>query len=720
MTRLYLCEKPSQARDIARVLGAMRKGEGCLIGDGTAVTWCIGHLLEMAPPEAYGEQYKRWDIALLPILPKAWKVEATKAGRTQFKAVKACLAQASEVVIATDADREGETIAREVLELCRYRGPVRRLWLSALDDSSIRKALAGLLPGEKTEALYQAGLGRARADWLFGMNLTRLYTCQARASGVSSVFSVGRVQTPTLKLIVERDQQINQFKPTLYFDVVIKLSVADGLFAARWQPRQAVVDEAGRCINMQAAMSVAQKSDGVEGRITLAETKKRCEHAPLPYDLSTLQQEASRRYGMGVQEVLDIAQSLYEKHKACTYPRTDCGYLPTSQWVDAPEIMAMLSETDSAYGIIVQQADAQRKSRAWNDAKITAHHAIIPNIPNGGRINLESMSGKERQIFDLVCRRYLAQFYPDHEYDQTCIEAVVVEEVFKSRGRITRVSGWRSVIQMDDQNENRRDDEVDAEQLLPSVYVGEIAQAVSSRMLEKQTKPPSYYTEGTLIAAMKSIGKLVADPQLREVLRETAGIGTEATRASIIETLLRRQFVERVKKNLVSTVTGQALINALPDSIKDPTTTARWEQELNLISQGRGTLEQFMRLQEAWIASLVQTGKCAALKVDQTSTEHPKMICADCGAEMRMRKGVAGYFWGCVTYPRCKATISCKDQGGGLNKASRTVTLADGRSCPKCGTGTLVQRAVKNGNFAGKRFLGCSCYPVCTYSEWSR
>ncbi|MBI3774957.1 MAG: DNA topoisomerase III, partial [Gammaproteobacteria bacterium] len=273
MTRLYLCEKPSQARDIAAVLGASRKSDGCLVGDNVVVTWCIGHLLEMVPPEEYDARYKRWALDDLPILPTQWKMAVTPRGASQYKAVQACLTQASEVVIATDADREGETIAREILERCRWRGPVKRLWLSALDSASIRKALGNLLPGDKTEPLYRAGLGRARADWLVGMNLSRLFTLAGRRSGGDAVVSVGRVQTPALKLVVDRDLAIEHFKPTPFYDIVVVFAAAGGLYAGRWIPPRAVCDADGRCVDPGAARKVKEHITGQTGIVVSAHTE---------------------------------------------------------------------------------------------------------------------------------------------------------------------------------------------------------------------------------------------------------------------------------------------------------------------------------------------------------------------------------------------------------------------------------------------------------------
>ncbi|MGQ0700582.1 MAG: DNA topoisomerase, partial [Panacagrimonas sp.] len=346
--RVFLCEKPSQARDIAAVLGAIQKGDGCLLGQQVAVTWCFGHLLEMAPPEAYDPAYKRWNLDALPILPGKWKSEVRKERAKQFRAIRGLLKQAREVVIATDADREGETIGREVLEALNWRGSVLRLWLSALDPASIRKALGALLPGEKTAPLYLAGLGRARADWLVGMNLTRAFTLLGPEGRTDGVRSVGRVQTPTLRLVVERDHEIENFVPQTYWDIAASCTppTSGRYFKARWKPANVPVDAEGRCTSESAARTVAQRIAGRGGRVTLAETKRLSEPPPLPFDLSGLQQECSRRFGMGARETLDSAQRLYEQWKATTYPRTDCSYLPESQFADTAAVLAAIAASD--------------------------------------------------------------------------------------------------------------------------------------------------------------------------------------------------------------------------------------------------------------------------------------------------------------------------------------------------------------------------------------
>jgi DNA topoisomerase-3 len=654
--RLWLAEKPSQARDIARVLGAQSKRDGYLEGASETVTWCFGHLLEQAPPEHYGEQYKRWSLESLPIVPATWQSSVKASARKQFAVIRRLLEQAREVVIATDADREGEMIAREVLEACAWRGPVQRLWLSALDEASVRKALSNLWPGAKTHPLHLAATSRARADWLVGMNLTRAYTVLGRAAGHDGVLSVGRVQTPTLRLVVDRDRAIAAFVPQPYWDVRVALAHANGRFQARWVPPVPVADSEGRCISEASARQVAQRVSGGAARVSDVETTRVRQAPPLPLDLGTLQQEASRRWGMGAQATLQAAQSLYETHKATTYPRTDCPYLPQSMRTDVPQVLDALAHSDPDLIPWVQRADAGVQSRAWNDAKITAHHAIIPT---SAPCQIARMNESERRIYDLVRRRYLAQFYPPHEFDKTEVQLRAGEgDQLRATGKCIVVSGWRELFGADDED-------ADA-QALPALAEGDRCQVVGAEVEAKQTTPPAHYTEGTLIAAMKHVSRLVDDPRLRQRLKDTAGIGTEATRAGIIETLLQRGFVSRRKKHLVATDTGCALIDALPAPVADPGTTALWEQALEEIAEGRRDPDEFLTQQADWVGVLVtraQGGAGLALR-PVSVPQHP---CPACGKPLKRRKGRDGHFWGCTGYPECRATLP--DQRGKPGKA---------------------------------------------------
>lgn len=674
--RVFLCEKPSQGRDIARVVGAAQKGLGCMSGDGVAVTWAIGHLLEMAEPDAYGEQYRHWSIEHLPIVPQEWRYRLKPKVHEQHDAVMRLLRQASEVVIATDADREGETIARELLDAADYRGRVQRMWFAALDEASLKKALANLLPGEQTAPLYQAGLGRARADWLVGMNLTRLYTRLAQAAGYTGVTSVGRVQTPTLALVVARDRLIESFVPLPYFDMQVTVAVAAGTFTGNWVVPETVADPDGRCLDRALAETAARRVQGQIGRILTAETRRRSEAAPLPFTLSDLQQEASRRHGMGAQQVLDLAQVLYERYKLITYPRTDCPYLPPSQHADAVQVLAALRQTDPAMASLVAMVDPACRGRVWNAVAVeaSAHHGIIPTAQAG---DLGALSASERSVYDLIRRRYLAQFCPDFEYDETRVTAEVAGERFRASGRIERVSGWKAVLgearigaptdeaaaSRDTLEDTGEDAATSGRQPLPMMQTGEACRTQAARVLDRQTQPPPRYTEGTLIAAMKSVARLVTDARLKAVLKETSGIGTEATRAAILETLLQRDYVQRQgrKGQLVSTPSGRMLIDVLPAAVRDPATTALWEQALDDIAQGRCTLDAFLERQTAWVRSVIEQVRTRLERGESLipASALPVHACPVCGKPLRRLKNGRqgqGFFWQCTDTESCKAT----------------------------------------------------------------
>lgn len=649
--RLFLCEKPSQARDIAGVLGANQKGDGCLRGAGAIVTWAFGHLLEQAPPDAYDPAYKRWTLESLPIVPTTWKLEIKPSAKKQFNMIRKLLKEASSVVIATDAEREGELIAREILDYCGYRGQVTRLWVSAMNEPSIRKALAEIRPGESTLLLYQAGLGRSRADWLVGMNMTRAFTVLAQQQGYVGVLSVGRVQTPVLRLVVDRDREIANFVPKPFWEVVGQFNAEGGVFSAKWKPRDdSLLDDAGRCINEQTARSLVQRATNGQGRIVHLETARKKEAPPLVFDLATLQQEGSRRYGYGAQQVLDIAQALYETHKATTYPRTDCRYLPESMLDEAEVVVTALLQSDSSLQPLRNRLDMKRQSRVWNDSKITAHHGIIPTT---SPCNLSRMSEPERNLYDLVRLHYLAQFMPQHEYDQTDVVVKLEGENFVATGRQVKVDGWRELFPRaasEDDEENQEG----GSQALPVLSQGEVCPVRSLDTLTKQTTPPKPFTEGTLIAAMKNIARFEPNEMLKAQLKATAGIGTEATRAGIIETLIKRGFLKRQKRALRSTPTGQQLIGALPELLTAPGMTALWEQSLDEVEAGRLSLQAFMERQEALITKLVQHASGVTMALPQ----QPSKKCPLCGSPMRKRKGGNGAFWGCSRHPECNGTIN--------------------------------------------------------------
>lgn len=640
--RLYIAEKPSVGKAIAENLAGPQKRGECMISCGDdVVTWCFGHLLEQAEPDAYNPEYKRWSLDHLPIIPAEWKLEVKSDAKKQVAVIRGLLKSAKEVVNCGDADREGQLLVDEVLEFCGYRGPVKRLWLSAMDDASVRKALSTLKDNGSYRGLYQSALARARADWIVGMNMTRAYTIAGRNSGHDGVLSVGRVQTPTLAIIVRRDLDIENFKTRDYFVPTANFQYQAGVFKTSWLAPEGVagIDEEGRPIDRSIADSIVSKVAGQRGTITKFEQKSGKETAPLPFSLSELQKACSAKWGMGAQSVLDVAQALYETHKVATYPRSDCGYLPESQHADAPKILAMLKGVYS----FANGAHSSIKSAAFNDKKISAHHGIIPTgvQPNG-------LSDAEARVFELICKHYVAQFYPDHEYLSTSVEVSCASETFKATGRVPTKPGWRVIF------ERVADDEDNEETTqLPQMKTGDSAQCTAAQTEAKQTKPLGRFTDGTLIAAMTNVHKFVQDPEIKKRLRETQGIGTEATRAGVIETLLKRKFIEKKGKQLISTMNGRALIAALGESeVANPGMTALFEQSLEMILEGKLDINSFLGSQRDWIHKQIEASK-SKTGVAITAANP----CPDCkSGHLRQRKGPKGAFWGCSGYPACSYT----------------------------------------------------------------
>ena len=614
--RLFLCEKPSQAKDIAAVLGASRRGDGCWTGPNATVTWCIGHLLETAPPDAYDERYKRWVLADLPIIPDKWKMRVKPKTASQFKAVKRLLGEASELVIATDADREGEMIARELVDHCRYRGPIQRLWLSALDDASIRKALAALKPGAETFNLYHSALGRSRADWLIGMNMSRLFTLLGRQSGYQGVLPVGRVQTPTLRLVVDRDRSISDFVPVAYWAIEVHLKHDSQVFTAQWRADPHTCDEQDRCLNQAHARQAATAMQNAsQARVVKLRIERMREVAPLPFDLGTLQEVCSKKLGLGAQETLDIAQSLYETYKVITYPRSDCGYLPQSQHAEAASILHALQQADPNLGALAAHLDPQRRSRAWNDAKVSAHHGIIPT---SAAKNLERLAGKPRAVYTLIRARYLAQFLPNHEYDRTQADFDCAGQALRAVGKQIVEPGWKRALP---QALAPAKSDAPAPQPLPLLREGLDCAITDVRLKDLWTQPPKPFTEGDLIKAMKNVAKLVQDPLLKQKLKDTTGIGTEATRAGIIQGLLDRGYLSKNGKALAATPPAFSLIDAVPRAIADPGTTAIWEQALDMVQSGEMSLETFVSKQAAWMSKHIE--RCSGLQMTISGPASP-------------------------------------------------------------------------------------------------
>src|SRR5580693_5513737 len=615
--RLFIAEKPSLARAIADALPAPHKCERLHIecGGRDVVAWCAGHILQTAPPEAYGAEYKTWRLEHLPIAPREWKLEVSAP--ELIASIARLLKAAERVVHAGDPDREGQLLVDEVLHFLGYRGPVDRLLVRDLSPEAVRRQLGALEPNAKYRSLYASALARQRADWLYGMNMTRLYTLLRRGpAGQGGVLSVGRVQTPLLGLIVARDRAIAGFRPVPYYVVAAEMRAGGGeTFRAVWAPGpSAELDPEGRLLSHEAAEEVRGRVCGHEGRVTECGEERKTEAPPLPYALADLQVDAGRRARMTAAHVLDACQSLYETRRLLTYPRSDCAYLPEGHHAQAHEVLAAIGRQAPAFGPAIAKADLTLRSRAWNDTKVGAHHGIIPT-PAAGSSAPVQLTASERAVYELVCRRYLAQFYPPHEFLQTRARLEVAGEVFTASGRQVLALGWKALseTQTDDDSGDGEptaaEKEKESTAPLPALRLGDAVSALEVTAARKRTAPPKPFNDASLIAAMCGVAKFVRSPAVKKILTEADGIGTPATRAAILETLFERGYVERAGRAIVSTETGRALIASLPEVATTPDMTATWEAALRAITDGTQTLDAFLTRVGAHLEQLVAEGR---------------------------------------------------------------------------------------------------------------
>ena len=625
---LFIAEKPSLARAIAEGLGVLRRGKTAIeCRNGAVVTWCFGHLLEQAEPDAYLPDHlpktkkgaKIWRLEDLPIFPKTWQmlVKKEKGARAQLAAIGKLIREADVVVNAGDPDREGQLLVDEVLEHFRCRKPVKRFWVSAIDPASVKRGLSRLTENSRYAGMRDAARGRARADWLLGMNLSRAYTLTNRsAGGRSELIAVGRVQTPTLTMVARRDYAVEHFVPKDYFAVSARLSAQGAAFRARWKPRpgQPGMDEEGKLLldlKLGEAL-VARLSQEKTATVVAAATKRKKAYPPKAYSLADIQVEANRLYGFTAEETLKICQSLYEKHKITSYPRTDCCYLPESQHAEAPRVLAAIAETLPAAAKAVSRADPSLKSPTFNDRKVTAHHGIVPV---GNAAAWSSLTEREQKLYRLIAKRYIAQFFVPHEYDETVIDFEIGGEIFTAKGRTVVVKGWKALLTPaesrsdakkrtgENSNDPNAADAADADQALPKLARGDTAEVLAVEGRADKTKPPAYYTEGTLIAAMENIWRAFDDPHLQEKLKEAGGIGTPATRAAIIQELKRKAYLAADGKKLHCTELGRRVLRKASPKVRSAAMTAAFEAKLQLVEKGEYALEAFVAEYEAFIRS---------------------------------------------------------------------------------------------------------------------
>ncbi|HYE82861.1 MAG TPA: DNA topoisomerase III [Clostridia bacterium] len=670
---LVLAEKPSVGRDLAKVLNCNQNSNGCLIGQKYIVTWALGHLVTLADPEAYNNKYKTWNLEDLPMLPDKMELAVIKETSKQFGIVRGLLKQPDidELVIATDAGREGELVARWIIEKAGFRKPVKRLWISSQTDKAIKDGFNQLKPGRDYDNLYRAAQCRAEADWLIGLNVTRALTCKYNAQ-----LSAGRVQTPTLAMIVQRENEIKSFVPRDYWTIEAKVNG----FALLWRDK---TNGNTQLFDKARAESIVSKLNGQTGEITDIKKEAKSEPHPLAYDLTELQRDANKRYGYSAKQTLSIMQALYERHKVLTYPRTDSRHLTTDIVPTLPDRLKSIAVGPyAAMAKSLLQNRINTTSRLVDNSKVSDHHAIIPTEQP---VRLSELSAEERNIFDLVAKRFLAVLSPPYQYEQTTVKVEAAGEQLFARGKVTKALGWKAVYN-DRANEDSQNDDEDKEQSLPPMQKGDKLKFLSVKSVNRKTKPPARYTEATLLSAMEHPGKFIEDEALREALDRTSGLGTPATRADIIEKLFSTFYIERRGKELFPTAKGIQLIDLAPSELRSAELTAKWEQQLYDISKGKVNSSIFMSHIRTHAGKLV-----SAVVASTEAYRHDNMTrtrCPECGKFLLEVNGKKGKM------------LVCQDRECGYRKG---VAQQSNARCPEC-----HKRMELRGEGEGRLFT-CSC-----------
>lgn len=593
--KVCIAEKPSVAKEIAHILGADTRRNGYLEGNGYCVTWTFGHLCTLQEPGEYTEKWQKWSLGALPMIPSKFRIRLIEDEgiKKQFDIIKELVGRAETVINCGDAGQEGELIQRWVLTKAKCSVPVKRLWISSLTEEAIRDGFDNLMDSEDFNNLYAAGSARAIGDWLLGMNATRAYTLKYGTG--KNLLSIGRVQTPTLALVVERQKNIDNFKPETYWE--IRTNYREGLFSCL----------RGRFNRKEEAEALLEKITPLELEILSVERKKAMEHPPKLFDLTLLQVECNRKFSLTAENTLKIIQSLYEK-KLTTYPRVDTNFLPDDQYAKIPRILKGLKSYEKLIAPVLESGKKIRKSpKVFNDKKITDHHAIIPT-----GVSRNDMTPDEKRVYDLVARRFIAVFYPDCEIANTTVTARIGDEEFKATGKQIVNPAWRLVYgnNADRQNE---------ENVLPVYEKGEHG-FHTPELQEKQTQPPKYYTEADLLRAMETAGRQVEDEELRNLMKEN-GIGRPSTRANIIETLLKRQYIRKDKKRIMATATGMELIGTIRNELlKSAELTGQWEKKLRMIENGDYQVADFMEELKNMVNEVVHYVKHSAAKTIAAET----------------------------------------------------------------------------------------------------
>jgi DNA topoisomerase-3 len=691
--RLFIAEKPSVGLEIAKALGgAMSRADGFVrVGTDDVVTWCVGHLLSQATPEAYGNQYQKWDVSVLPIVPNKWIMIPNTKTIKQLHAIEALLKNTQIVVNCGDSAREGQLIIDELLSYFNYHGPAKRLWLQEMNLLAIKKGLSNMRDNEEYDKLYTCALARSRADWIMGMNLTRGYTTAWRSKGNRGTLHVGRVQTPTLCLIVARDIEIENFKSKNFYILKADVQHTNGKFKTTWQtPKNLkVLDCDGHITEKKFLEQIITRIKGKEGLITSCDTKPKTQSPPLPFSLGELQKTCNKLLGLSPSQTLNIAQSLYEKHKLTTYPRTDFSHLPENEHRLSERIINCVKCNYGQSWDFLGTPDFTLRSTARNSSKIGDHHGLRPTMVKD--YDLKQLSKTEYIVYHLIVRNFLAQFYSSYKYDSTIVEVFCESEIFRATGSVETNSGWKLLFKL--AGNEAKEEEF---QTLPKMSSGDACTISDAQIEGKKTSPPPHFDGASIIDAMEKAYLYVTDAKVKIHLKET-GIGTPATRAAIVDNLIDREYIteskEGKRKIYLSTSRGRLLYKSVPDQLRKPDLTAYFEELLKAVERGELNIDRFMDHQIKFVEKLIidiKSGKIAQamprleefepIKTIKSSKplygvekqniqienipqnkstlniDNDKKFCPQCNSSMRIRKGSQGSFWGCSGFPGCKHT----------------------------------------------------------------
>ena len=665
--RLFIAEKPSLARSIAAVLPKPQENNKLYIKAGDdIVAWAAGHLLEQAMPESYDEKYKHWNVDDLPIFPEVWKLLVKKESKDLFDNLKKLLKQADIVVNAGDCDREGQLLIDEILDFCGYKGEILRILISDTNPEAVKKALDNLKPDSDFYGDRDAALARSRADWLHGMNLTRLYTKMAERNGYNGgPLRIGRVKTPVTALVVKRDEAIEAFIPKPFWILKAEISVANGSFKATWKPKeeQQGLDEEKRLVDKSVAETLVSQLTGKSATITKYECKKQSSKPPVGFSLPKLQMIASKKFDLSPAKTLEICQNLYEQG-ILTYPRSDCEFLPDAHHDDAQRVFDVIEKLSSVK--IPEAVDKVRKTPVFNSKKVEEHHAIIPSA--SCKIS-KQLEGNEALIFELIARRYISFFMPDFEFLQVNINADINGELFTASGRQVLNEGWKAIENdIQDKDDEKDNDEENNSAPLPETSEGENGSCNNINLLEKKTKAPARFTEATLLKAMNEVYRYVLNAEIKKILKETDGIGTAATQAGIIKEIIDGGMLIKKGKNLISSTAARNLIHALPENITLPDLTAIWETYFRKVKASEMSIDEVINYIQDTIRDIIASAQPITVQSldngtskkpdSKKSTKKSSVKCPRCGAPMFLRNGKNGAFWGCSNYPDCKMTAN--------------------------------------------------------------